>query len=120
MPEADAVNLMLLDTALQTVRWGVTAANAAESFRQEERIYEEMDSDSKAFYRIGLVGEMEFTPLLCDGRYLSVLYAGRNADGNGVNLQTYPLTIDLERAARTAGPSLSGFIFTIPWMGTSF
>ncbi len=99
VPEAAAVNLMLLDAALQTVWWDVTAANAAESFRQEERIYEELDGDSKAFYRIGLVGEMDFTLLLCDGRYLSVLYAGRNEYGNGVNLQTYPLTIDLEQAA---------------------
>ncbi len=82
-----------------------------------------MRGDGQRFQSVlsdGLVGEMEFTPLLCDGRYLSVLYAGRNADGNGVNLQTYPLTIDLERAAWTAGPSLSGFAFSIPWTGTAF
>ncbi|WP_295580283.1 hypothetical protein [uncultured Oscillibacter sp.] len=58
------MNLMLLDTALQTVRWDATAANAAESFRQEERICEEMGSDSKAFYRMAWSGRWS-SPRCC-------------------------------------------------------
>ena len=90
IPEADAVNLMLPDAALQTTWWGVTAANAAAKFREAERA----GPDSC------LSGEADYTLLLsCGGGTPLVLFSGKNVYSNGVNVGEQPVTIDLETAS---------------------
>ena len=100
IPEADAVNLMLLDAALQTTWWDVTAANAAEKFQEAEQT-----ADSPGW--TGLCGEADYTLLSCGGGTLSVLFSGENWYFNGANDYEQPVTIDLETASWVDMPAFT-------------